>query len=47
VVEVKFSKEVILNRRVFLVCCRGLVAVKAAKAARSFWRVPLFRLLPY
>jgi hypothetical protein len=30
-----------------LVCCRGFIAVKAAQAARSAWRMPLFHLLPY
>jgi len=38
------SKEGILDRRVFLVCFRGLIAVKAAQAARSLWTRPLFRL---
>jgi hypothetical protein len=33
-----------LDRRIFLVCCRGLVAMQAARAARSAWRMPLFRL---
>jgi len=36
-----------LDRRLFLVCFRGLIAVKAAQAARVAWRVPLFRLLPH
>jgi hypothetical protein len=39
--------EGILDRRMFLICCRGLIAVKAAKVARSAWRMPLFHLLPY
>jgi hypothetical protein len=41
------KKEAVLNRRVFLVCFRGLIAMKAASAARSAWRVPLFRLRAY
>jgi hypothetical protein len=36
-----------LDRRLFLVCCRGLLAVKATQAARSFWTRPLFRLRAY
>lgn len=36
-----------LDRRLFLVCCRGLVAVKAAQTARSLWTRPLFRLRAY
>jgi hypothetical protein len=39
--------EAILNRRLFLVCCRGLIAVQATRAARAAWRMPLFHLLPY
>jgi len=39
--------EAALDRRLFLVCCRGLVAVKAAQAARSLWTRPLFRLRAY
>jgi len=40
-------KEANLDRRLFLVCCRGLLAAKAAQTARSAWRIPLFRLLAY
>jgi len=36
-----------LNRRLFLVRCRGLIAVQAARAARAAWRFQLFHLLPY
>jgi hypothetical protein len=41
----KFCRqEAILDRRSFLVCCRGLLAMKAVSVARSAWRMPLFRL---
>jgi hypothetical protein len=33
-----------LDRRSFLVCFRGLLAMKAVSAVRSAWRMPLFRL---
>jgi hypothetical protein len=36
-----------LDRRLFLVCCRGLFAMKVAQTARSAWRLPLFRLHAY
>jgi hypothetical protein len=42
-----YFKEAILNRRSFLICFRGLVAMKAVSAARSAWRMPLFRLRAY
>jgi hypothetical protein len=42
-----YLQEAILNRRLFLMCCRGLIAAKAAQAARSAWRFQLFHLLPY
>ena len=31
-----------MNRRVFLVCFRGLIAMKAVSVARTAWRMPLF-----
>ena len=37
-------QEAILDRRSFLVCFRGLLAMKAVSAVRSAWRIPLFRL---
>ena len=36
-----------MDRRSFLVCFRGLIAVKAAQTARSLWTRPLFRLRAY
>jgi hypothetical protein len=46
--EQKFHfREADLDRRLFLVCCRGLLAVKATQAARSLWTRPLFRLRAY
>jgi hypothetical protein len=41
------QKEAELDRRLFLVCCRGLVAVKAAQSVRSLWTRPLFRMRAY
>jgi hypothetical protein len=36
-----------LDRRRFMLCCFGLITNEAARAVRTVWRAPLFRLLPY